>query len=794
MVMRRKKVKKILAVILSLAMLSISLGGCGSTAASTGDDIGASSLDNSSETDATGASPESTAMGRYVEAVIDLSDSLVYAGGLYKLGDGSLVIADPETDFLISTDNGVTWETDERSWRDAMMETYIMDLAVGADNSVGIIYNAGNNGISTEDGREGEEAEAYNPFDIYPELMIVKPDGTKITAKIPITEEDEYINRVWFSDSGKVLVSTYGPTIYEVKEDGSSEIFLTVEEAPTLIQFQDNLMIMDGYYYDGLLIYDMEKQEYIEDEVLHDFVEENYKNRSSNGGSFYDLYFFMGEENILYLAGKKGLHRHVIGGSAIEQVVDGSLSIFNNPANGLRGMVALDNSEFVALLNGQRVVRFTYNPDIPTVPNEKLKVYSLEDNSTVRQAITLYQTIHPEVFVEYEVGIVEGSAVTRDDALKNLNTKIMAGESPDVLILDNMPIDSYIEKGLLLDLSPILESLDGEDALFDNIVDAFRVGDGIYTIPCEIQLPVISGKKTYTARMDDLAGIADAIEDMRRDIPKKDLLGICSKKGIMRMFFMVSVPFWKTDTGEIDTETLADYFMQTKRIYDAQMEGLSEAEIEAYNSRNESYMEDYGLSWDDSDAVRTGTDYISYFLGDIQLACGTLAEAYDYAVFLSIQKLEGHEEDDIILMNQDIFYPRTLAGISAAAGNREHAQAFIRLLLGKENQSFLFRGFAVNKEAFNNIRKADIRPDGSYGSFGIVDEEENVSVLLVYWPDEEQIAQLEHWMETVSIPYIEDDLLEESVYEEGTAYLQGTQSLEDALRDIEKRVALYIAE
>lgn len=273
-----------------------------------------------------------------------------------------------------------------------------------------------------------------------------------------------------------------GPNLYEIKEDGSGEVFLTLELTPMLIQFQNDLMIIDGWDYDELLIYDMEKREYIEDEVLGDFVKENYKDRSNNGGSFYDLYFFMGEENILYLAGEnilylageKGLYRHVIGGSAIEQVIDGNLSVFNNPSYTLRGMLALDNSQFVALFSGGIVARFTYNPDIPTVPNEKLKVYSLKENKTVRQAVTLYQMAYPEIYVEYEIGMEDGSSVTREDALKSLNTKMMADDGPDVLILDNMPIDSYVEKGLLLDISPLLDGLSGDDALFGNFVEAFR--------------------------------------------------------------------------------------------------------------------------------------------------------------------------------------------------------------------------------------------------------------------------------------------------------------------------------
>ena len=70
--------------------------------------------------------------------------------------------------------------------------------------------------------------------------------------------------------------------------------------------------------------------------------------------------------------------------------------------------------------------------------------------------------------------------MTRDDALKNLNTKIMAGEGPDVLVLDNMPIESYINKGLLLDLSTFAGELNGNGNLFQNVVEAVKTDDKLY--------------------------------------------------------------------------------------------------------------------------------------------------------------------------------------------------------------------------------------------------------------------------------------------------------------------------
>ena len=69
-------------------------------------------------------------------------------------------------------------------------------------------------------------------------------------------------------------------------------------------------MIVDGYDYPAPVLFDMDKKEVLEKEELSAFMEENYKDRMFNGGSWYDMYLFPGEEGELYFAGRKGLHRY----------------------------------------------------------------------------------------------------------------------------------------------------------------------------------------------------------------------------------------------------------------------------------------------------------------------------------------------------------------------------------------------------------------------------------------------------------------------------------------------------
>ena len=64
----------------------------------------------------------------------------------------------------------------------------------------------------------------------------------------------------------------------------------------------------------------------------------------------------------------------------------------------------------------------------------------------------------------------------------------------------------------------------------------------------------------------------------------------------------------------------------------------------------------------------------------------------------------------------------------------------------------------------------------------------------IYWPDEEQLARLRNCIETADTPYIEDTMLEETVYEVGADYMQGNISLEEAVSEIEKKLAIFMAE
>ena len=456
----------------------------------------------------------------------------------------------------------------------------------------------------------------------------------------------------------------------------------------------------------------------------------------------------------------------------------------------------LETEEFLALFSGGKLIRFTFDPDVAAVPSERLKVYSLTESYDVRVAATAYQVQNPDVFVEYETGMEEGGAVTREDALKKLNTEIMAGQGPDVLMLDGLPVDSYVEKGLLDDLSGLVDELG--DELFGNLIRAMEREGGIYGIPTQVQFPILLGKEEYISGMKDLSSIADGIEKLRRDNPGKDLLGTCSEKGIMKVFSPVSAPAWKGQDGEMDTEAISEFLTQMKRIYEAQTDGLGEKEIERYLSDSEYNAREYGEDWL-YDLSFYGGMSLDYIGGNLQLLTGTNSYPYGYFEMTSVHKAKGFEDARLIRMegqSSNVFIPQTILGINAASGKKELARDFLKLFLGEENQEAL-GGFGVNRKAVDQLFKPEekyLGENGEYGSIAMSDGEGLEVYMEVYVSTQEELAVFYDWMESASTPYIADLVLEKAVFEEGSKYILGEGSLEEALDAIEQRLAIYMAE
>lgn len=743
-------------------------------------------------------------MGRYLEQTDDSLKGEVGTGSdIVQMEDGSLVIMSGNTGKWVSADNGTTWERERMAWHEEMMaaKVWVMNTAVSKDGYVAVIYSGGEERGGEENTAEADteiaekaEEEESGSVSFHPSYGIASPDGDFKKLEIPYREH-EYINFLAFSEDGRLFGSALGGRIYEIdKETGAVEELLELSGSVYYIAEKENKLILAGG--DGVTVWDLEAGVKIEDTVINDFLHEQmgtYINYGTEGVQ--PVLFLPGDEGILYLAFEKGIYRHVIGGNMIEQVVEGSLTSLNDPSCEISDGLLLENDVFVLLRSNGGIMKYTYDPDTPAVPEVQLRAYSLRDNQQLKKVIAAFGAEHPEVYIRYEAGIEENSAMTRDDALKKLNTEIAAGRGPDIFMLDDMPVSSYIEKGVLLDLASFLENKT-EDKYFTNIIRAFGTEEGIYAVPVQFQIGLVVGKQEEIKRIDSLEAMAGMAEAYRKEKTEGTVLGIRSEDEMLHMLLPVCEPAWKDENGRIDREALTEFYTLAKRIWDAEEEGISEDVKEEYKRWTEE-RKIAGVSDERTREYQMGISgkEIGWLTGDRELAAGIMSDSSGFNIIISCFKTQGKEDGGFAAYSgqaEKVFVPNGLMGISRTSEYQEIAVGLLEKMLDDDGWS----GMPVNKEKWGESFRRYASEDGScYASMGGsgADGKERYH-LDIYPASEEEIARLMEIAEEGNTPYVKDSMLEDAVCKAGLKVLRGEISASAGAEEVIQRMAVYLAE
>ena len=139
-----------------------------------------------------------------------------------------------------------------------------------------------------------------------------------------------------------------------------------------------------------------------------------------------------------------------------------------------------------------------------------MTVYSLKSNDLILDMISEFQDQYPDVELIYETGEGADGSVTMSDRIRALNARILAGDGPDVLLLDGLPVDSYIEKGILEDLTPVLGS--EKETLLPNILSAYTKEDKIYMLPLRVNIPLFMTSGQNPEKFSDLESLVEYSE------------------------------------------------------------------------------------------------------------------------------------------------------------------------------------------------------------------------------------------------------------------------------------------
>lgn len=726
-------------------------------------------------------------MGRYAEELSELEEGLNRCSSFTRLTDGRLAVFSYENGPFVSSDEGKTWEPWLTDWYEKDYGIGYHAAAVAPDGSLFVIYT---------DYRDIPE-DAPEELDRPMEYLFVSSDGKAQKAEFEglgscYTEENA-ATECWYGPNGILYIATDTGTLYEADPiSGTLTKILESEDAIEQVSFSEKRLV--ALTAEGALIYDLERKEQTEsDGVLDQFVREKAEAAGNQIHFTVDAYSVYAQQDgdRIYLVCQDGIYAHSFGGGTMEKLMDGTMYAMGNPEYGIYGMLLLPDTAFL-ILYGNKVGRLTYDPCLAAIPEKELKVFSLIKDDVMQKTASLFMQKYPEIYVNYETGMGQESGQTAEDAIRALNTEIMAGEGPDVLLLDGLPLRSYEEKGILADLSETIEEAKKQEPVFENIVEAFRREEGgIYAVPARFEVPALLGPEEFV-REGGLEILVDAVRRLRDRKETGSVMGGITAEGVLKLLALSSAPAWEGEDGQMNEEAVRKFLDAAQKIYEAEASGVTEKERERFDSMDFGNIETGDLKSDTRLLMDAGANEM--FLDPDRLALGKVCDEWSMQSMVSAQRQTPGSAYGLMPGQADhVFLPRTIAGISAASTQKELAEQFLQLMLSEEAAAF--DGFSINRAAQKAAVSANEGDEnGIIGAIAAEGSDGMMKTMNLYALREEERQWLEETIGSLTTPYLGGSVLEAAVLEAGTALLEGTAEPDRVMEQIRKKVRLELAE
>ena len=383
-----------------------------------------------------------------------------------------------------------------------------------------------------------------------------------------------------------------------------------------------------------------------------------------------------------------------------------------------------------------------------------------------------------------------GTMITESsDGLTKLNTEIMSGNVPDMILTDNLPVRQYAAKGLLEDLYPYIDADMGRDALITPVLDADSEDGKLYELPLAFSIVTATGLSSVVGSYDSwtLSDLEDALSKLNPDATifnvdatRTNVLAYC--------LYMNADTFvdWETGTASFDSPEFIDYLnfaAQFPAEFDYSTFDFSDYEQDAVRMRNgDQLLSMYGT--------------IYGFDGVYQ----NFAELGGDLCYIGFPSTSGHDGSS--------FSVSSPIAITTKCRDKEAAWSFIASALADDYQGDLYY-FPITKSAFDAMAEKAMEKNYEYDENGDILLDENGDpveaskggfsygdgpMIEIYAMTQEQYDTVNGLIENTNRIMRYDESLMEIIDDETGAFFAGEKTAEETAQLIQNRVQLYMAE
>lgn len=731
----------------------------------------------SSLTEASEEKETSKAMGRYLETDISLPENTREAYDLVKMEDGSLRLST-----IDSKSNAAVWElnNEDNSW-DKVFEFTIEEPGYKTYFSSIALSPQGGSFVTGSMGKDSDEGD--------PDSKIVFFAIDEEGGKREVSLEVQYPYFTSADKNGNYYVADLSEISRLDIETGSKQIIVPSELKPSYFGLAgDTLYIISK---DGeIASYGIDSGEiFPQDEALNEAVKQSGMNLQITSSSCMPLVFSGGkDEETVFFCGNAGLFRHTKSGSVTEKLIEGTLTSLGKPEIGFKAMEVMEDETIYVLARDSdkpRLMKYAYSADTSTLPEQELKVYTLYESPELQQAISVYQKENPQVYITLETAITGEDGVTASDALRTLSTEIMAGKGPDLLLMDGLPLESYIEKGMLLEISDIVDKVNQEEGLFTNITSAFETEDGeMYAVPLRFYMPVLEGSKETLDHVKDLKTLADEAERLSRENPDKYIINpFQSGMTIAAQLYDACSAAWLNEDGTVNEEMLKDFYSQVKRIY-----SLYDWRGDARDYKEWGHIQS-------TSGISAGS--MDMYCDKSILNFGNMNAMWELqALATTSADREDISYDILNAQMKNTFLPGCIAGINSKSTKIKEISDFLELLLRESAQAVgQGNGMPVNRKGMEELlRKSVDDNEVSISGSSNNDDPDNYMEMEVRGLTEEDCRIFLEKVEQLENPSLSNEIVREAVLEQANDCVTEKISVDEAVKRVVDKVNLYLAE
>lgn len=484
-----------------------------------------------------------------------------------------------------------------------------------------------------------------------------------------------------------------------------------------------------------------------------------------------------------FAVSEKGISRRQMGNEMTEIIMDGSMGMMGQPLYRADSIVMGSDDDFYVLYGKKKdfqysLKHYVFDPDIAAVPEKTLTVFGLSDNDTVRQGIQDFQRKNPDVKVEFNTSGKEEDDVTSDD-IRTLNTELLSGNGADVLLMDGLPVDTYIEKGTLADLTDFTAELTKEDSYLDNILENTAQKEGrIYALPIKFNIPILYGSQEVMEALESI----DSLESYLDKEPEATVFAVPDHWYIRDILFQLYHEEIVKSNGKINQEKLKTLFELEGKI----SENAGTKSFEERNNITEEYKDnsDSFNSWAEFGILKYPDTAATAEITSVQ----RMTFPYGIMRELSLSPVSI----------QNLYRPVGIVGVNENSRQKGLAMDFVKFLLSEEVQSLQQNeGLPVLERSLDSLQE---ELQGTYmrslttgGSFETEDGEMEFFAS-GYALTEEELQSLIDMSKTLTKPLKQDRVIWSIYQENAEKYLEGSIEAEEAVEAIAQKVDTYLAE